>query len=334
MWPFSLLYGLGIQVRNLAYKLGIFKTHHLPVPIVSIGNISVGGTGKTPLAESLIRFYLSKGIQPAYLSRGYGRSSKGFLLVDPKKDSAKIFGDEALQVAMKFPGIKIAVCEDRVEGVKQLLKAGGIQVVILDDAFQHRRIHRDLNIVVIDAGRLPWQDLVLPAGRLREPRMNLKRAEFVVVNKVKDPSKLPDIKDRLSPLPAAFATPTFADSPAFTHPQRKVIAFSGLGNNAFFQKQLEQAGFSLSAFFPFPDHYRLQTADVEEIVRKYEEESGKSGKFGPPLILTTEKDYARLKDQPEFNLLKDKPFFPLPIELKWLEGWEALEQKLLDIHHA
>ena len=315
--------------------------------MISVGNISMGGTGKTPLAEHLIRFFLSEGIQPAYLSRGYGRSSKGYLEVEPSKNSAKIFGDEALQVAMKFPGIKIAVCEDRVAGANRLLKDGNIDVLILDDAFQHRRIHRDLDIVVVDAGRPPWQDFVVPTGRLREWRMNLKRAQFVVINKVTEPNAIPEMKKRLGKilgksrlpahsgesLPLAFSTTIFADSPAFEERGRPVIAFSGLGNNQFFKQQLEAAGFHLKAFFPFPDHHALQSSDIKEIVRKYEEESGKSGKFGPPLILTTEKDFARLKGRPEFRQLEEKPFYYLPIELKWLEGWEHLKQNLLAIQH-
>lgn len=313
-----------MRLRNWAYRRGILKTYRLAVPVISIGNISVGGTGKTPLAESLLRFFLEQGLQPAYLSRGYGRETRGYLEVDPKKGSAKMYGDEAFQVAGKFPGIKIAVCEDRVAGGKQLLAAGGIDVLILDDAFQHRRIHRDLDIVVVDAGRLPWQDWVLPAGRLREPRSQLKRADFMVINKV-DPDNLPVVPQAFQALPVAYATPEFTQ---LKTDHQTAIAFSGLGNNDFFKAQLEKAGVDLQAFFPFPDHYNLKEKDIAEIVRKFEEVSGKSGKLGPPLILTTEKDYARLQGRAEFKALTALPLQPVPIELRWIKGGEALQKRL------
>ena len=316
-----------MSLRNLSYQWGILKIHQLPVPVTSIGNISVGGTGKTPLAENFIRFFLEQGLQPAYLSRGYGRKSKGYLEVNPQKGNAIRYGDEALQVASKFPEVKVAVCEDRVEGGKRLLESGKVQVLILDDAFQHRGIHRDLDIVVVDANRLPWRDWVLPMGRLREPRSQLKRAQYMVINKV-EPAHLPVVPKTFQTLPVAFATPVFSQ---LEHQTKTAIAFSGLGNNNFFKVQLERAGFDLKAFFPFPDHYTLKEKDVAEIIRKYEEVSKNSGKLTPPVILTTEKDYARLQGQTAFKPFTGLPLQPISIDLQWIKGGEALKKRLKEI---
>lgn len=297
------------------------------------------------MAEFLLGKLESMGYTPAYLSRGYGRATKGFYLVDPTQGGAAMFGDEAFQVASRFPQLRVAVCENRVEGVEKLLALPGeaIDIVVLDDAFQHRRIHRDLDLVLIDANRPPWSDLVLPAGNLREFRRGLRRADMLLFTKFTDPA-LP--KRLAEKAPAGMPTgafrleqqeprPFFAT--ALPDEPRTVIAFSGLGNNAFFFQQLKAAYPGLSHTFPFPDHHDYSPSDLVKILEPIKAEMENSSNLGSALILTSEKDYFRLKGKEWLEQFRDFPIFHVPVRMvpEWGDGQlKELLAHTLNQHHG
>ena len=182
--PASWLYGAVIKVRNKLFDSGILEERGYPIPIISIGNITVGGTGKTPHTEYLIRL-LSKQWHVAVLSRGYKRKSEGFQLAT-KDTPMSVLGDEPHQIKQKFPNIYVAVDADRRHGIEQLMKetvAPGLDVILMDDAFQHRYVKPGLNILLVDHNRLLCDDALLPAGRLREPESSKERANIVIVTK-------------------------------------------------------------------------------------------------------------------------------------------------------
>ena len=329
--PISWLYQCVVFFRNMAYDQNWFKVHALDVPIISIGNISVGGTGKTPMAEYVLSWYIDQGFTPAYLSRGYGRKSKGFFWVKPSQDQARQVGDEALQVARKFPNLPVAVCEDRAAGIKRMTREGNIDVVVLDDAFQHRRVARNLDIVLLDANRMPDKDFFLPAGNLREGRKALLRADLVIVNKVADPGEILSLKRRMHawyPEPPLFCVPSLG-SPVLFFPERilkpvevnRAIVFSGIGNNAFFRRQVEEMGLEVVDSFFFRDHYVYQMQDLVRMQKAFEQRK-------VDLILTTEKDYCRLKDMKWLPQFSDLPLAYLPLKLEWHEGEHRLAEVL------
>jgi len=183
LYPISFLYGIGVSLRNKLFDWKFLQSKSFDIPIICVGNIAVGGTGKTPHTEYLIRF-LQDRYQVAVLSRGYKRHTKGYILAD-SESSARTIGDEPYQIKKKFPAITVAVDEKRVRGVENLLKLNTpkVEVVLLDDAFQHRYIEAGMNIILTDYHRLFCDDALLPAGRLREPDKAKNRAQIVIVTK-------------------------------------------------------------------------------------------------------------------------------------------------------
>jgi tetraacyldisaccharide 4'-kinase len=347
--PFAGMYAAVMRLRNWAYDRGWKRSHGVGVPVISVGNITVGGTGKTPMAEFLLGKLLEMGYRPAYLSRGYGRSTKGYFHVTPGAGGPSTFGDEALQVATRFPQVPVAVCGDRVEGARRLLAAHQPDVLVLDDAFQHRRIHRDLDLVMVDVSRKPWEDRVLPMGRLREPLAGLQRADVFVFTKFVNPIKGKAAVGELRTLFPGKALATMTLKPRSIHPifpqglpspglsalkGMPVVAFSGLGNNAFFRETLESMGAQIIAFVPFPDHHPYGPADLEKIFQAFEAQKEIKGKLAPALILTTEKDYFRLKEMAWMEKYTHLPIHYMEVgmvPMDDLAGWEQLEQKLKNI---
>ncbi len=190
--PFAFLYSLIVQLRNTLFKWGVFRTWKSPIPVVSIGNLSAGGTGKTPLVDWIVKYYLSIGCKPAIVSRGYLRESKGVQLVS---DGQKILlgsrkaGDETAMLAWNNPEAIVVVANKRKKAVMEITRRfpqRGPSVIILDDAFQHRQIDRALNIAIINAAEPFVQAKMLPEGHLREPLKNLSRADLILLNKITD----------------------------------------------------------------------------------------------------------------------------------------------------
>lgn len=288
LMPFAWLYGLAVSIRNLMYDLGVRKPQSFPLPVICVGNITVGGTGKTPHTEYLIRL-LSHSHQVAVLSRGYKRKSKGYVLATPSTPMPQI-GDEPFQMKHKFPHIHMAVDKDRCHGIQQLMDAQvhpSTDVVILDDAFQHRKVKAGLNIVLMDYHRLIYFDRLLPAGRLREPISGLTRADIVIVTKCPryiTPMDCRGIERSLNleyRQKIFFTTYRYPDT--LSHMKGKPLLVTGIASP-------QQIEYDMSRLIPdfemmtFPDHHAFTEKDIEQIKQRA---AGRT-------ILTTEKDATRL----------------------------------------
>ena len=229
--PIAAIYWLITSIRNWCYDRQLFKSTSFEIPIISVGNLSVGGTGKTPMVDYLINL-LSKKYTIAVLSRGYGRKTSGFLWVE-KSRSSKEVGDEPLQIKSQYNQISVAVCENRVYGVQQILKEKPeTSLIILDDAFQHRRIQPKVSLLLSTYEKPYFKDWMLPAGNLREARIGANRSDAIVLTKC--PENFEKINQKNKPV--------FYAQSKYTNPeiQTPVFGFSGLANNAIFEKHLTQ----------------------------------------------------------------------------------------------
>ena len=312
LFPFSLLYAAVTSLRNFLYDKGFKKSTAFNLPIIAVGNLSVGGTGKTPMVEYLIRL-LSDKYNLAVLSRGYKRKSKGFYLA---KDTTTIeeIGDEPFQYYSKFKNINVAVNANRVEGVETILKAlPKTDVVLLDDAFQHRKIKAGFYIMLTAYNDLFYNDLVLPAGNLRECKSGVKRANVVVVTKCpKDLSeqKMLQIKNKIdidndkiffSTINYHHSVTNNLEEIAVTDLKNDFIAVAGIAKPEYFYAYLKCDKNNCSTF---PDHHFFSNQDINNILQKA---NGRK-------IITTEKDYMRLQ-----NLLPKNQLYYLPIEMCFLK---------------
>ena len=250
--PFAAVYGLITELRNLLFNKGVFQSTEFDIPVISVGNLAVGGSGKTPMVEYLVRL-LSNRYTLAVLSRGYGRKTTGFHWVK-STSKARDVGDEPLQIKKHFPDISVAVCEKRVDGVINILAdQPNTNLILLDDAFQHRAIQPSINLLLSDYNR-PWfQDYLMPVGRLRERRKGYRRASAIVYTKcsvsyTEFPQKeVPEFYTRTT------YTPLYINQP--------VYGFSGLANNMYFKEYLEE-NYTLKGFKGFPDHYNFTQEDI------------------------------------------------------------------------
>ncbi|MEM7659820.1 MAG: tetraacyldisaccharide 4'-kinase [Bacteroidota bacterium] len=279
--PFSWLFQLGVRLRNLLFDRGIWPQWKAPVPVISVGNLSTGGTGKTPVSIALLRYLQEKHPNhiPAYLSRGYGRKTNGYVLLEAG-GQAQMYGDEAWQTFHNFPDLPIAVCENRKSGIQHLLLERELDVCLLDDAYQHRWVDRDLNIVVISMRRPPWKDAMLPAGRLREPMSHLSRADLMVLNHATEAAELSDALVRLAP----FNTPVAACYPRFSElrwvqgneaptsleslQNRNVCLLAGIGDPEAFADMVAATGARIVEKRFLRDH---QAFAVEDLLAPQEE---------------------------------------------------------------
>ncbi|WP_298138174.1 tetraacyldisaccharide 4'-kinase [Flavobacterium sp.] len=300
LFPFSILYGWITSVRNFLYDKGFLKSYSFDIPIIAVGNLSVGGTGKTPQIEYLIRL-LSPNYKIATLSRGYKRKSKGFILAD-ENSNAEILGDEPFQMHQKFSNVKVAVDADRKNGIEQLLSSEDKpQIILLDDAFQHRKVMAGFYILLTSFDDLYYEDFMLPTGNLRECRNGAKRANVIIITKCpKDLSEKTKekIRQRINlNIPIFFS---FIDYDDKVYSENDSINVSEIK----LKDKLLVAGIAKpEPFFDFiksendlkliyPDHHHFSINDVNEIKLKSKDK----------VIITTEKDYVRLKDMNIKNL--------------------------------
>jgi tetraacyldisaccharide 4'-kinase len=293
--PLSWIYRTAVVLRNRFYDNGIFTSYRFGIPLVSIGNITVGGTGKTPHTEYLIAM-LNTDFRLAVLSRGYRRQSTGFQYVEVDDPVAKT-GDESLQIKRKYPSVVVAVDADRVKGVRRLqTDYPALDLVLLDDAFQHRRITPSLNIVLIDRNRPVWNDSTLPAGRLRDCRSSLHRADIIVITKC--PANMSqDEKQKCRDKLRRYNKPIYFSRFEYGQPRSasasekhafdwsNILAVAGIARPDFFFAQLgEQYPEAAIERMTFPDHHVFSEKDVRYILKKAESRT----------IVTTEKDCVRL----------------------------------------
>lgn len=338
--PAGLFYGAVMRMRNLLYDLGIFRTWRAPIPVVSVGNITTGGTGKTPLVDWIVKFYHRSGIRTAIVSRGYGRSSKGALVVSDGKRlllGSRDAGDEVAMLAARNPTSIVVVAEKRSEGVELIMREfpGRLpEVIVLDDAFQHRKIARDLDIVVISADAPFGGGMVLPAGRLREPVAGLGRADLFILNKITDESAAERIEERLKPFgkpvvrarvkPGEPVPAGNSGAIAGKGNPLRVLAFAGIGAPGGFLGSLGEIGMEVVATRFFRDHQPFTRESVQEIV-------GESRRLGI-VPATTEKDWYRLRDDRELaGLLEGAGCIFLPIVPELYRGEAELERQLLGV---
>ena len=313
LYPFSLLYSAGMELRNKFYDRGIFSSEEFETPVIAVGNLSTGGTGKSPMIEFLIHL-LKENYRLATLSRGYKRSSRGFHLLEGSETAGET-GDEPLQFKKKFPEVMVAVDEERVRGIKTLLaRPNPPEVILLDDAFQHRKVKAGLYILLTPYDDLFSEDLVLPAGNLRESAKGAARANIVVVTKC--PSNISseeqqEIVQKLNPRdgqPVFFSTISYAEKCFSKNSEIKIKELqkshfslvTGIANPQPLVEYLKEQGIQFE-HQKFPDHHNFSASEVESLRKE-------------SLIVTTEKDFMRLMDE----LPEDKLFY-LPVKTKFIE---------------
>jgi tetraacyldisaccharide 4'-kinase len=305
--PFSLLYWLGVDVRNWFFDIGILKTVKVSVPVISIGNISTGGVGKTPFVALLIE-KLNNSPRTAVISRGYNRKTDGTVIVSDshgKLSSVEDSGDEPMQLALTYPELIVVVDEDRVRGARKAIEIGA-KMILLDDGFQHRYLHRDLNIVILTAEEILNGDLLLPAGNRREPLSSLNRADLIAVSRCADikeyehvcavgreckslPAKTPTIglKTKLETFKRISSNEIMEADNLIN---KNIIAFSGIGNPKSFEELMIKANVKVVKHIVFSDHYWYKDYDIRAIVDARKQ-------FNADFIVTTEKDATRLRER-------------------------------------
>ena len=323
LFPFAILYGFITSLRNYLYDKGILKSYSFDVPVIAVGNLSVGGTGKTPQIEYLIRL-LSPNYKVATLSRGYKRQSEGFILADANATAATI-GDEPFQYYTKFPNIQVAVDADRRNGITQLVKQReNPDVILLDDAFQHRKVKAGLYILLTSYDDLFCNDFILPTGNLRESRSGAKRAHIIIVTKCPPAittSEQENIKKALHlNLPIFFSTVRYDDSiyneteskPVEEIKSMSKVLLAGIAKPKPFFDYLRSG---TDEIVTFPDHHSFSESDINNI----------KNKANNKIIITTEKDFVRLKAK-----ILNAPVYYLPIKSEFLTNQEAFDQIILN----
>lgn len=304
--------------------MGILKNESFEIPVISIGNLSLGGTGKTPHIEYLIRL-LMKRFHIATLSRGYGRETEGFLLATKESD-VRTVGDEPLQYIRKFDGIKVAVDEQRVRGINELIeRSPELDTVLLDDAYQHRYVKPGKSILLTDYHHMYPDDFVVPSGRLREFTCGARRADIIIVTKTPKIFSpiirrkiLEDLKPKshqkifFSYIKYGDPVPVYngADHP-FPAKLTCLLLFTGIANDYPLKEQLSRYCSDITTL-KFNDHHQYTAVDIEKITRTFQDLPTQS-----KVILTTEKDVMRLKTEELTPLIKNLPLFYLPIEIEF-----------------
>jgi tetraacyldisaccharide 4'-kinase len=322
--PFTLLYGFVVWLRNRLYDAGFMSSVSFDIPVIAVGNLSVGGTGKTPHIEYLIRL-LQYEYKVATMSRGYKRKTRGFLLADAASNAVKI-GDEPMQYYLKFPELVVSVAEDRMTGIPSLLmRRPEVELVLLDDAYQHRSVKAGLNILITDFSRPFYADYILPYGRLRESRTAYQRADIIVVSKC--PQQLSAIdaeqmRSRINPSPhqkVFFSTIQygaayhFFEHTAADFSGKNVLLIAGIARPEPLVAHLGQVAQKVH-LLAYPDHHFFTERNFEEIkdtVKNWDQDC---------VIVTTEKDATRLHLRPELLRSIPVPIVVLPIEVRILLG--------------
>lgn len=342
--PLSWIYGFFVRLRNTLFDIGALKSRSFTVPTIAVGNITVGGTGKTPHVEYLIRLLQDK-FRVAVLSRGYKRKSRGFMLADETATVASI-GDEPYQMKQKYPGVAVAVDKDRCHGIERLTDDSvvkDIDVVLLDDAFQHRYIKPGINILLVDYHRLVIYDKLLPAGRLREPLSGKDRADIVIVTKC--PKDLKPMEFRvitkamnLYPYQRLFFTRLDYDAlrPIYCGECRElatlgkdehVMLLTGIASPKQMMIDLQPYTDNIHPL-TFGDHHAFTPADVERINRTFNELPS------PKLIITTEKDATRIVGLEGLSEEVRHNIFTLPVKIRFmLEQEETFNENIIGYVH-
>lgn len=333
--PFSYLYGLGTELRNNFFDKGALKSFKVDVPVISVGNITSGGTGKTPVTLYLAKYFLDRGKKTGIISRGYGRRSKNMEIVhDGKKllDDINKTGDELLMLAedlkKNYNNFYIIAEADRVSAAKHMTNKFPVDIIILDDAFQHRYIKRDLDIVVIDAEDYYKEpeayNYSLPSGKLREKAPNIERSDIIIQNNKSGSFDLiPFLKDSgkaittLQYKPGKFIGKFGNLLKGF---QKEAIVFSGIGSPESFHKILDAEGVKMKEKIVYDDHHKYVIEDIQRLMRNYDTEK---------IYITTQKDFTKVKKFK--NFIDNYPVYYLNLELFFEKNYNILVDKLEEL---
>lgn len=304
-------------MRNLAFDLQWLKSRGYRVPVISVGNLSAGGTGKTPMVEYLVNAFRDK--NTAVVSRGYGRKTKGLILAGQEHTASEI-GDEPYQIYRKFPHILLALSEKRLEGIDALL-AQKPELILLDDAYQHRYVKAGFQILLTTFDKPYYKDLILPAGNLRESTAGRKRADAIIITKCPPGLDLATAKKMVKKLGPVPHQQVFCTSLAYGSPvnhqgevaakEDEFTALSGIADPRLFLEQLQKSGFQTANHLRFGDHHHFSESDLEKLTSEIN--SGRR-------VITTEKDWVRLMGR-----LQDEHWdaiFYLPVKVQFLFGEE------------
>ena len=338
--PLSWLYGCGVGLRNFCFDIGLLKSRAFHVPIIAVGNITVGGTGKTPHVEYLVRLLQEK-YRVAVLSRGYKRKTSGYLLADDNT-TARDIGDEPMQMKQKFPALSVAVDKKRVHGIEQLTANDRqLDVILLDDAFQHRYVKPGVNILLVDYHRLIIYDKLLPAGRLREPLKGKNRADIVIITKCPKemkPMEFRVIRKAMDLFPYQhlyYTTLDYGDpQPVFQAPPlalsqvgtQHLLLLTGIASPRQLREDLEafcrrpDSNAPDSPIFQsltYPDHHDFRQKDVERINDAFAQLPS------PKAIITTEKDAVRLAAVDGLSDEVRSHLYALPINIRFMQQEQA-----------
>ena len=339
--PFSLIYGIIVTIRNKLFDYNVLPSEEFDIPVISVGNITVGGTGKTPHIEYLIGILKDK-YSVATLSRGYKRKTSGFVLAD-NQSKVQDIGDEPKQIKQKFPDIEVSVEKRRVEGIKTLMShkiKKSLNVILLDDAYQHRYVKPGLSILLIDYNRPINKDFILPFGDLREKIHEKKRANIIMLTKC--PEHLKPIERRLItkelnlfPYQNLFFTtfrysnlkPQFNGDPEKEFPDLKgfsVVLITGIANADLLLQQIRKYTTDIT-HLKFGDHHKFSKRNIKKIIDTYRKIAGDK-----KIVLTTEKDAVRLKDSIYGSKLQNLPLYVIPVEVDFLYDKETFNEQILD----
>lgn len=321
--PLSWLYRLGVAIRHALYDRHLIPSSDVEVPTICVGNLAAGGTGKTPMVEYVVRLLQANGLHPAVLSRGYKRNTYGFVMADDRSTVFSI-GDEAMQMHRKFPDVPIAVCENRVRGIKQLKRqVKDLDVVVLDDAMQHRALRSGLTIMLTPYDKLYIDDHMLPWGTLRDLPSRALKADAIVVTKCPETIQPIDMRivDNRLHLPTyqqlAFTGIEYAPMEQEGTP----LVLCGIAQPNYMFEYVKQH-YPAAELMAYPDHHRYSAKDIEAILQRAQNFD---------FVLTTEKDIQRLKFTALVDRLQQqgKRLIALPIRVKFLSDPAPLDRKIL-----
>lgn len=326
--PLAILYGTVVYLRNKFYDWGIFKSRQFDIPIICVGNLSVGGSGKSPHIEYLVRL-LKGDYHVATLSRGYKRKTKGFRLVKQHATAQEV-GDEPAQFKNKFRKQTIAVDEKRVRGIENIIKIDPyVEAILLDDAFQHRAVTPGLSILITDFHKPYSEDYLMPSGTLREHTIGAKRADIIIVSKT--PNVLSPITKRrflheLNPLPNQTLVFTYLKYGKINHVFNRhtqpvdlcktstILMLTGIANPYPLEEYLRPCCNELIKF-SYPDHYQYKKSDLLKIKDAFNNIYTKQ-----KIIITTEKDAVRIRSAIGNEIIKDLPLYYIPVEIAFHKG--------------
>jgi tetraacyldisaccharide 4'-kinase len=325
LFPLAMFYWGIVYWRNLFYKYGFFITHRLQCHVISVGNITVGGTGKTPIVLFLARFLQNNGKKVGVLSRGYGRSTKGTLLVSDGSGpniSCEKSGDEPYLISKKLDQVPIVVDENRFRGGIFLMQKFKPDIILLDDGFQHRGLERDLDLVLVNSGDIASDHKLLPYGYLREPWINISRSNAVILTKINLKKPRPFLKRKIKESKLPILQSVFEPSISSLSPKspknikkKKVFIVSAIGDASGFRKTVKKMGGTIVGEKIFPDHYNYSQANWKNVEKL---------STGADYIITTEKDWVKIE---LFSFAK--PIIVVEINVK-VSPLESLEKLLID----